>query len=79
MISWNEAIYKVELRLVLPRRWAPSPTFVTGDSFGGNYWRLITQPSSPAMIRAMDIKKFWYSSPKFIAQPHELSFMSEKM
>ena len=60
-----------------PRRWAPSPTCVAGDKFGGVYWRFIAQPSSLAMIRA--IKKFWYLSPKFIAQPHELSFMSEKM
>ena len=58
-----------------PRRWAPSPAFVVSDKFGGNYWRFVAQPSSPAM----NIKKFWYSSPKFIAQLHELSFMSVKM
>ena len=61
------------------RRCAPSPTFVAGDKFGGNYWRFVAQPSSLAVIRAMNIKKFWYSSPKFIARPHELSFMLEKM
>ena len=46
-----------------PRRWVPSPTFVAGDKFVGNYWRSVAQPSSP----------------KFITQPQELSFMLEKM
>ena len=31
------------------------------------------------MIRAKTFKNFWYSSPKFIAQPDKLFFMSEKM
>ena len=62
-----------------PQRWAPSPTFNAGDKFGGNYWRLFAQSSSPTMIRAMNTKKFGYSPPKFIAQPHELSFMSKNM
>ena len=54
-------------------------TFVACDKSGGNYRRLVAEPSSPSMIRVMSIKKFWYSLPKFIAQPHELSFMSEMM
>ena len=39
----------------------------------------VAQPLSPAMIKVMNIKKFWYLSPKFIAQPHDISFMSEKI
>ena len=58
-----------------PRRWTPSFNFVTSDKFGGNYQRLMFQHLSPAM----NIKLLWYLSLKFIVQPHEFSFMSEKM
>ena len=40
----------------------------------GNCPRFVVQTSSPAMNI-----KFWHSSSRFIAQPLELSFMSEKM
>ena len=31
------------------------------------------------MCRAIKIKIFWYTLPKFIVQAHDFSFMSEKM
>ena len=37
--------------------------------YSKSYWRLVAQPLLPAMIRAINIKKFWHSLPKFIAQP----------
>ena len=78
--SWLPPQDSVFFKTWFPSQWwVPSPTFVAGDKFSGNYWRFVAQPSSLEMIRAMNIKKFWYSSSKFIAQPHELSLMSEIM
>ena len=57
------------------QRWDASPSFVACDRFRGNYQWFVVQRSSPSRA----ITKFWYSAPRFMTQPHELSFMSEKM
>ena len=61
------------------RQWPPSPNFVADDKFGGNYQRIVIQSSLPEISKVMNIKNFWCSLLKFIAQASELSFRSEKM
>ena len=58
------------LSLVLTEEISSSPNFVDGYKCRGNYQTFDIQPSSPAMGRAINSKKFWYLSPKFIAQIH---------